>query len=173
MTAPRRLLSSSPVRAFVGLGGNLGDVHATLESAVRALAKLPNTELRRRSSWYRSAPVDACGPDFLNAVIELETTLGPHDLWAQLQAIEAQHGRERSHRNAPRTLDLDLLLHGDACIATPALTVPHPRLHERAFVLAPLAELWPQCAVPGKGTVAELLERVAHQRIERLAQPLS
>lgn len=164
-------MSSPPVRAFVGLGGNLGDVSATLDSAVQALRRMPRTELRRCSSWYRSAPVDATGPDFVNAVAQLETTLAPHDLLAQLRAIEQQHGRERSYRNAPRTLDLDLLLYADACIETPTLTVPHPRLHERAFVLLPLAELWPEGVVPGRGTVAELLLGVANQSVARLPQP--
>jgi 2-amino-4-hydroxy-6-hydroxymethyldihydropteridine diphosphokinase len=162
------IVSSPPVRAFVGLGGNLGDARATLECAIQALAKLPHSQLRRYSSWYRSAPVDATGPDFVNAVAELETTLPPDDLLARLRAIEQQHGRERSYRNAPRTLDLDLLLYGDACIATPALTVPHPRMHERAFVLVPLAELWPEGVVPGRGTLAELLAHVADQSVVRV-----
>jgi 2-amino-4-hydroxy-6-hydroxymethyldihydropteridine diphosphokinase len=161
-------VSDTPVRAFVGLGGNLGDARATLESAVQSLAELRQTKLRRCSSWYRSAPVDASGPDFVNAVVELETTLAPDELLERLRAIERQHGRERSHRNAPRTLDLDLLLYGDAHIATPALTVPHPRLHERAFVLAPLAELWPDGMVPGRGSVTELLAAVSNQRITRI-----
>jgi 2-amino-4-hydroxy-6-hydroxymethyldihydropteridine diphosphokinase len=161
-------MSSLPVRAFVGLGGNLGDAHATLVSAVQALAGLPHTALRRHSSCYRSAPVDASGPDFVNAVAEIETTLPADDLLAGLRAIEQRHGRQRSTRNAPRTLDLDLLLYGDACIATPALTVPHPRMHERAFVLLPLAELWPEGVIPGRGTLAELLARVADQSIARV-----
>jgi 2-amino-4-hydroxy-6-hydroxymethyldihydropteridine diphosphokinase len=161
-------MSNPPVRAFIGLGGNLGDAQATLESAVRLLAKLPHTVLRRRSSCYRSAPVQASGPDFVNAVVEVETALSPHELMARLQAIERTHGRERSYRNAPRTLDLDLLLYGDRCVETPALTVPHPRLHERAFVLAPLAELWPDGIVPGRGPIAELLSQVADQSITRL-----
>lgn len=163
-------MSSPLVRAFVGLGGNLGDVSSTLDSAVRALRRMPRTELRRCSSWYRSAPLDATGPDFVNAVAQLETTLAPHDLLAQLRAIEQQHGRERSYRNAPRTLDLDLLLYADACIETPTLSVPHPRLHERAFVLLPLAELWPEGVVPGRGTVAALLLGVANQPVARLPQ---
>ena len=165
-------MSSTPVRAFIGLGGNLGDARATLESALRSLAKLPRTELRRCSSWYRSAPVDASGPEFVNAVAELATQLAPDELFERMRAIEGQHGRERSHRNAPRTLDLDLLLWGDACIATPTLTVPHPRLHERAFVLVPLAELWPDGVVPGRGPVGDLLARVAHQAVVRIVDGL-
>jgi 2-amino-4-hydroxy-6-hydroxymethyldihydropteridine diphosphokinase len=163
-------VASTPVCVFVGLGANLGDAHATLESAVLALAELPHTQLRQCSSWYRSAPVDAAGPDFINAVAWLETTLAAKDLLTRLIEIETRHGRERSHRNAPRTLDLDLLIYGDERIETPTLVVPHPRMHERAFVLAPLAELWPDGVVPGRGTVIDLLERVAHQRVVRLSQ---
>jgi len=163
-------VASTPVCAFVGLGANLGNARATLESAVQALAGLPHTQLRQCSSWYRSAPVDATGPDFINAVARLETTLAAQDLLTRLIEIETRHGRERSHRNAPRTLDLDLLIYGDERIETPTLVVPHPRMHERAFVLAPLAELWPDGVVPGRGTVIDLLGRVAHQRVVRLSQ---
>jgi 2-amino-4-hydroxy-6-hydroxymethyldihydropteridine diphosphokinase len=162
------MATNTPVRAFVGLGGNLGDARATLASALRSLQALPHSRLRRCSSWYQSAPVQASGPDFVNAVAELDTTLAPHALLAGLRSIEHGHGRERSHRNAPRTLDLDLLLYGDLCIESPELTVPHPRLHERAFVLAPLAELWPDGSVPGRGTIAELLAGVSTQRIARI-----
>ncbi len=158
----------TPVRAFVGLGGNLGDARATLESALRSLSTLPHTMLQRCSSWYRSAPVEAAGSDFVNAVAELETTLAPHALLAELRAIERAHGRERSYRNAPRTLDLDLLLYGDVCLDTPTLTVPHPRLHQRAFVLLPLGELWPDGAVPRHGTIRELLARVSEQDVTRM-----
>lgn len=155
--------------AYVGLGANLGDARAALESAFAALAALPGTELLRRSSLWRSAPVDSSGPDYLNAVAELRTTLAPLELLHQLQAIELAHGRERPYRNAPRTLDLDLLLYGEHVLATPELTLPHPRVHQRAFALAPLAELAPQLNIPGHGSAASLLARVADQRIERLA----
>jgi len=154
--------------AYVGLGANLGDPRATLAAAFAALAALPATRLRRRSSLYRSAPIDSSGPDYLNAVAELETELGAAELLVSLQAIEAAHGRARPYRNAPRTLDLDLLLHGATLLATPTLQLPHPRLHERAFVLQPLAELAPQLEIRGRGRVAELLAAVAGQRIERL-----
>ena len=122
----------------------------------------------QRSPLYRSAPVDAGGPDYLNAVAQLETELDAASLLAQLQAVEQAHGRERSYRNAPRTLDLDLLLFGDALIDTPALSVPHPRLHERAFVLRPHADLAPALVVPGQGAIADLLPGVAAQRVDRL-----
>ena len=155
--------------AYIGLGANLGDAHATLSAALRALARLPGGRLLRSSAIYRSAPIDSSGPDYLNAVAELETRVDAPALLAQLQAIELAHGRERPYRNAPRTLDLDLLLFGDAVIASPTLIVPHPRLHERAFVLRPLADLAPQLQVPGHGPVNGLLAAVAGQQVDRLA----
>ena len=160
---------STEVRAFVALGANLGDARAALDAAFMALAALPQTRLHAASSLYRSAPVESSGDDYLNAVIALDTRLEPHALLAALQRIENAHGRARPYRNAPRTLDLDLLLYGDRRIETPTLTVPHPRLHERAFALLPLAELAPALDVPGRGTVAALLPAVAAQRIDRLA----
>jgi 2-amino-4-hydroxy-6-hydroxymethyldihydropteridine diphosphokinase len=156
-------------RAFVGLGANLGDARATLEAAFDALAALPDTRLAARSSVWRSAPIDSSGPDYLNAVAALDTALDAAALLEALLAIEARHGRERPYRNAPRTLDLDLLLHGESVLDTPALTLPHPRLHQRAFVLAPLAELWSHGEVPGRGRVGALLAALPDQRIERLA----
>ncbi|HEY4069140.1 MAG TPA: 2-amino-4-hydroxy-6-hydroxymethyldihydropteridine diphosphokinase [Burkholderiaceae bacterium] len=156
------------VRAFIGLGANLGEARTALDTAVRALAALPETTLHECSSVWHSAPIDASGPDYLNAVVLVETALSPLALLAALQRIELEHGRERPYRNAPRTLDLDLELYGDELIATPALTVPHPRLHERAFVLRPLAELAPGLQIPGRGGLDALLDAVAGQRIERL-----
>jgi 2-amino-4-hydroxy-6-hydroxymethyldihydropteridine diphosphokinase len=154
--------------AYIGLGANLGDVRAALAEAARALAALPATRLRRLSSLYRTAPVGSSGPDYLNAVAELDTGLDAPALLAQLQAIERHHGRERPYRNAPRTLDLDILLFDALVVDTPALVLPHPRLHERAFVLRPLAELAPQLEVPGHGKVIGLLEAVRDQRADRL-----
>src|SRR5438128_2571535 len=130
--------SASPVLACIGLGANLGDARAALNAARDALGQMPATTLVAMSPLYRSAPVDATGPDYLNAVALVRTELDAHQLLHALQAIELRHGRERSHRNAPRTLDLDLLLYGDEVIRTDDLTVPHPRMHERAFVLRPL-----------------------------------
>lgn len=154
--------------AWIGLGANLGDARATLEQALTALAALPHTTLSARSSFYRTAPMDSSGPDYLNAVALLHTALAPQPLLEALQRIEQAHGRERPYRNAPRTLDLDLLLYADERVSTPTLTVPHPRLHERAFVLRPLAELSPALAIPGHGPVGELLAGVAGQRIDKL-----
>jgi len=153
----------------VGLGANLGDARAQVEAALEALAATPGVQGVQPSSLYRSAPVDAGGPDYVNAVAAVDTTLAPYDLLHALQAIEVRFGRERPYPNAPRTLDLDLLLHGDIRMADPELTVPHPRLHLRAFVLLPLAELAPALVVPGLGPVATLLPSVADQAIERLA----
>lgn len=154
-------------RAYVGLGANLGvDISATLTQAALRLAALPGTRVAALSSVWRSAPVDAGGPDFLNAVIALDTELAPMDLLDTLQAIEQIHGRERPYRNAPRTLDLDLLLYGEVKLGTPRLTLPHPRLGERAFVLRPLLEVAPHLSHLAAG------EGWQEQRIERLG-PLS
>jgi 2-amino-4-hydroxy-6-hydroxymethyldihydropteridine diphosphokinase len=163
---------SERVTAYIGLGANLGDTRAALCSALAALAALPETVLAAVSSGYRSAPVDAAGPDFLNAVARIETALPAARLLAALHEIELRHQRERPYRNAPRTLDLDLLLYGDACSDDPALSLPHPRLHLRAFVLLPLLELAPGLSVAGLGPLAAWLPGVAEQAIERDAQPL-
>jgi 2-amino-4-hydroxy-6-hydroxymethyldihydropteridine diphosphokinase len=154
--------------ACVGLGANLGDARATLRAAVDELSTLPSTVLVDVSPLYRSAPVDAIGPDFFNAVAVLRTSLGPLELLGHLQRIELAHGRERSTRNAPRTLDLDLLLHGDRQIDLPSLQLPHPRLHQRAFVLKPLLDVVPDVVSPGRGPAADWLAGVADQRIDRL-----
>ena len=147
--------------AYVALGANLGEAAAVVTSAIDALNRLPDTRLEARSHLYRSAPVDAQGPDFINAVAAVSTRLTAPDLLLALQQLEQRAGRERPYRNAPRTLDLDLLLYGDARIDSPSLTVPHPRMMERAFVLIPLAEIAPDL-VP-----AAALAAVAGQRIER------
>ena len=160
--------SARAVDAYIGLGANLGDAKATLVAAFNALEALPESELMQRSSIYRSAPIDSSGPDYLNAVARLRTALGPHELLAQLQSIERSHGRERPYRNAPRTLDLDVLLYGDQQFDTPTLIVPHPRAHQRAFVLAPLTEVSPELVIPGRGPVAELHSALGPQRVDRL-----
>ncbi|MBB3179361.1 2-amino-4-hydroxy-6-hydroxymethyldihydropteridine diphosphokinase [Variovorax sp. Sphag1AA] len=149
-------------RAHVAIGANLGDARAAVLRAMADLGTLPETRVVAHSSLYRSAPVDATGPDFINAVVELETGLEPEALLRELQRLELGAGRERPYRNAPRTLDLDLLFHGDAVMATEALKLPHPRISERAFVLLPLAEIAPD------RVTQDQLRHVADQRIERL-----
>jgi 2-amino-4-hydroxy-6-hydroxymethyldihydropteridine diphosphokinase len=156
-----------PVRAYVGIGANLGDPAATVRAAAQRLQPLG---LRRLSSLYRSAPVDAMGPDYVNAVAELDSALPPLALLRELQAIELEFGRERSYRNAPRTLDLDVLLHGEERIVSEALTLPHPRLHERAFVLHPLLELVPDLVVSGLGRLADHRAAVEGQRLDRMGE---
>ena len=154
--------------ACIGIGANLGDARATVIAAIAALGRLPGCRLLAASSVWRSAPVDAQGPDFFNAVVTIETSLSPEALLAELQAIEQAFGRQRPYHHAPRTLDLDLLLHGDAVRSTPQLTLPHPRLHQRAFVLRPLLEIAPDLAAPGLGPLADWLPDTAGQAVERL-----
>lgn len=155
--------------AFVALGSNLDDPESKVREAIAALAALPQTRLLAASSLYRSAPVGhADQPDFVNAVAQLATILAPQDLLAALLAIEHDFGRERTFRNAPRTLDLDLLLYGELCINEPGLTVPHPRMQQRAFVLAPLLEIAPACVIPGIGPAADWLARCTDQALVRL-----
>ena len=158
-------------RAFVGLGANIGDAQATLAQALRELAGLPGTRLLAASALYRSAPVDAPGPEFLNQVAELETALAPQALLEQLQLIEQRHGRLRPFHHAPRTLDLDLLMQGETELETPTLTLPHPRMHLRAFVLRPLAEIAPELVIPGRGALSGLLPALVAQPIERMPPP--
>jgi 2-amino-4-hydroxy-6-hydroxymethyldihydropteridine diphosphokinase len=154
--------------AWVALGANLGDAAATLRSAIESLRRLPSTDSLRASPFYRSPSVGGPGPDYVNAVVELRTALEPQALLEALLEIEMAHGRVRSHRNAPRTLDLDLLLFDDRIVQSETLTLPHPRLHERAFVLRPLADLAPGCVIPGKGPLGAWLAAVADQRIDKL-----
>lgn len=169
---------SSGATAFIGLGANLGDARATLRDALDALRALARPGSFAASSMWRSAPIDSHGPDYINAVARLRTTLAPHALLEALQAIEQRFGRERPYRNAPRTLDLDVLLYGvqgddgGLVLADDRLTVPHPRAAQRAFVLAPLAQLWPRGVIPGAGPVARLLAATAgdpSQRVDVLA----
>ena len=159
---------TATVRAYVGLGANLGDAEAMLERALVDLSQLPQTQMVARSGLYRSAPVDAIGPDFINAVCALDTALPAAELLAHLHAIEATCGRVRGARYAPRTLDLDLLVYGDHFSDADRLRLPHPRAHERAFVLVPWAEIAPDARIPGHGAVSGLMDGVAEQRIERL-----
>jgi len=156
--------------ALIGIGANLGDPQTRIATAFEALAALPDTVLVRSSSVYRTAPVSTIEqPDFFNAAALIQTTLAPRALLGALLAIEQTQGRERSVPNAPRTLDLDLLIYGDQVIDEPGLTVPHPRMHERRFVLEPLVEITPYCIIPGRGAAREWLEQSLDQRVERLA----
>lgn len=155
--------------AYIALGANLDDPLGQLRAALDALAALPGSRLLRASSFYRTAPVGAPGqPDYLNAVAALETTLPPEALLTALLAIEHDFGRQRAYRNAPRTLDLDLLLYDDLVIDRPQLQIPHPRLHLRAFVVVPLAEIAPDLRLPGRGSLAAWLPATAMQRIVKL-----
>jgi 2-amino-4-hydroxy-6-hydroxymethyldihydropteridine diphosphokinase len=155
--------------AYVALGSNLRDPARQVRSGLEALARLPDTRLVTRSSLYRTAPVGKPDqPDFINAVARLDTGLEPEALLQRLLDIERQHARVRGERNGPRTLDLDLLLHGECRMESPGLTVPHPRMHERAFVLAPLAEIAPDLDIPGRGNVRALLAGLQAQGVARL-----
>lgn len=160
--------TDAPAVAYIGLGANLGDAAATVRAAIDAVGRLPRTELARRSPLYRSAPVDATGPDYINAVIAVTTGLAPLELLSHLHAIERAHGRERPYRNAPRSLDLDLLLYGDRVIDSAQLQVPHPRMHLRGFVLQPLSDISPNIVIPGHGPAALLLARLVDQALTRL-----
>ncbi|KON80568.1 2-amino-4-hydroxy-6-hydroxymethyldihydropteridine diphosphokinase [Azoarcus sp. PA01] len=159
----------APTRAFVALGANLGEPVATLRTAFEALDSLPDTHVVARSSVYRTAPVGVSGqPDFFNAVAALDTRLPARLLLDALFDIEARLGRTRVYPQAPRTLDLDLLLYDDDTVAEPGLEIPHPRMHLRAFVLVPLAEIAPATMIPSRGRVADLLPAVRDQVVERL-----
>ena len=162
MTRERPAMQSS-VRAYIGLGANLGDALGALRAAAARIAQAGDGNPALASSIWRSAPVEASGPEFLNAVIGIDTRLEPEALLDALHAIEAEHGRARPFRNAPRTLDLDVLLYGDQTMHLPALDIPHPRMHLRRFVLAPLCEIAPDATVPGHGSVRALLAAVADQ----------
>jgi 2-amino-4-hydroxy-6-hydroxymethyldihydropteridine diphosphokinase len=156
--------------AFIALGSNLGDPESKVRQGFEALAELPLAQLVAASSLYRSAPLGhADQPDFVNAVAQLSTGLAPQALLTALLAIELRFGRERTFRNAPRTLDLDLLLYDAQSIDAPALVVPHPRMHQRAFVLAPLLEIAPACVIPGMGPAADWLARCHDQSLTRIA----
>ena len=159
-----------PETAFIALGSNLNDPAAQVNAGFAALGALPATRVTARSSLYRSAPVGyTAQPDFINAVAALETTLTPRALLEELLAIERSHGRVREFPNAPRTLDLDVLLYGDLQLHEHGLTIPHPRMHERAFVMVPLAEIAPDCVVPGRGRVSELMAGVDSGSVHRMA----
>jgi len=159
-------------RAYIGLGANEGDVMATLDAAVEALRALQHCEFIGVSPLYRSAPIDSEGPDYTNAVVALDTELEPYALLLALLDIELRLGRRRRGGDAQiksaRRVDLDLLLHGPLLMRSTPLTLPHPRMHERAFVLRPLLDLAPEIELPGFGPAARLLDAMLHQRVERI-----
>jgi len=165
--APDSQSDAKWVTAYVGLGANLGDARQALQQAAQELAGADGIGELRLSPLYRTAPIESSGPDYINAVAWLRTRLAPHELLDVLQHIERLHGRERPYRNAPRTLDLDLLLYGGQCIDTPRLNVPHPRMHQRAFVLRPLLDLAPEMKLQGK-SLPELLQACAGQALQAL-----
>jgi 2-amino-4-hydroxy-6-hydroxymethyldihydropteridine diphosphokinase len=163
--------SDRGVSAYIGLGSNLEQPVDQLRAGIAALAALPETVLEQCSSFYLSAPVGRLDqPDFINAVCRLRTALAPAALLRRLLAIEAGRGRSRAVSGGPRTLDLDLLLYGDRTVQQPGLALPHPRLHERAFVLYPLYELAPDLVIPGRGALADLLPACVGQKIEKLTR---
>lgn len=155
-------------RAYIGLGSNQGALHETFDAAIKALQALERSQFVAESPRYLSEPIDAPGPDYLNAVVCLDTELDPYSLLLHLLDIEMMLGRKRrgGKRNAPRNVDLDLLLLGDLVMYSTALTLPHPRIHQRAFVLKPLQDLAPELEIPGQGSVHELAAHVTDQRIE-------
>ncbi|UHD18336.1 2-amino-4-hydroxy-6-hydroxymethyldihydropteridine diphosphokinase [Thiocapsa bogorovii] len=167
----RRLTHGAPVAVWIGLGSNLQEPERQIESAIGELAALPETRLRAASRLYRTAPVGPLGqPDYINAAVRLETRLAPQALLAELHRIELAHGRRRDGtRWGPRILDLDILVYGDLSLDEPGLTIPHPEMARRAFVLVPLADIAPpDLAVPGVGILVELLERCARDGVKPL-----
>lgn len=155
-------------KAFLGLGGNIGDAKQILKDAIVCLAQHPQIEITARSCFYKTEPINAPGDDYINCVIALETKLGPLPLLRHCQSVEAKFGRERPFENAPRTLDIDVLLYNDAIENHPDLILPHPRMTERLFVIIPLLEVAPNIEIPGFGPIKHLTETLASQRINRV-----
>jgi 2-amino-4-hydroxy-6-hydroxymethyldihydropteridine diphosphokinase len=156
-------------RAFIGFGGNIGDTRQLITDAIVCLALRSELQILAKSCFYQSAPVEATGNDYINAVIEIETELTPYGLLHVCQAIETEFGRERPYSNAPRTLDLDILSFEGVTQNETELMLPHPRIIERSFVLLPLLEIAPNFFLPDLGELKTYLPNVAHQRIEKLA----
>ncbi|RJX30228.1 MAG: 2-amino-4-hydroxy-6-hydroxymethyldihydropteridine diphosphokinase [Oxalobacter sp.] len=160
--------ASQSVTAYIGVGSNLGNPVEHVKRALAALASLPDTTLEQQSSLFRTTPIDASGEDFINTVVKLQTQLNAHDLLRELQRIESDFGRERPYVNAPRTLDLDILLYGSQRIASPDLVIPHPRLTQRAFALIPLLQLDPFIQIPGAGLAHSFVPNVSGQPISKI-----
>lgn len=165
-------MTSTTHVAFLGLGSNLASPEAQVLAAFDQIAATPGVTLLRRSSLYRTAPIGyEAQPDFINAVAEVATELGPEELLEAMLGIEQRHGRVREFQNAPRTLDVDILLYANLSVATERLTVPHPRAHERAFVLEPLLEIAPHCHIPGLGPAHQFRTACMGQGIARVPDP--
>ena len=153
------------VAAYIGIGANLGDARETVTRAIDMLGQLPGTSLTARSSLFRTAPIEADGDDYVNAVAQIQTELTAPDLLEALFELEQQFGRARPYVNAPRTLDLDILLYGEQRIDSAALTIPHPRMTMRAFVLIPLLQIDPLLSIPGRGPAHQFVSGVSDQAI--------
>ena len=164
---------SSPVAAYIGIGANLGNALDTVQRAIKDLGQLPHTRLSARSSLFRTAPIDAEGDDYINAVVRLDTQLPPAELLHHLQALEQAYGRQRPYVNAPRTLDLDILLYGEETISSELLHIPHPRLTQRAFTLIPLLQIDPLITIPGRGPAHGFVPAVVGQQIQRVSDDTS
>lgn len=155
--------------AFIGLGSNLENPAKQVLQAMQAIDRLPDTSVEARSSLYRSAPVGYLDqPDFINAVVRIKTALAPLDLLHALLDLEQENGRTREFQNSPRTLDLDVLLYGDLQHHEQGLTLPHPQMHKRAFVLYPLLEIAPECKIPGVGAAVNFLQQCQDQQLDKL-----
>lgn len=161
-------MSGVKTSCYIGIGANLGDARDNVERTIAMLGELADTEITGQSSLFRTAPVDAGGDDYINAVARIETQLTAPELLIALQTIEQRFGRERPYRNAPRTLDLDLLLFGQQVITSESLTVPHPRMMQRAFVLIPLLQIDPFVTIPGQGPAHAFVPGVADQAIQKI-----
>ncbi len=162
-------MSKTPSQAFIALGSNLENPISQIQQAFDELKQLPGTRLISHSSLYKSAPVGRLDqPDFINAVALIETHLAPYELLNALLAIELRHGRVRESLNAPRTLDLDILLYDALQYQDAELTLPHPRMTQRAFVLQPLMEIAPDCFIPGHGRAAQLFSSCNEQKLEQI-----
>ena len=161
-------MSGVKTSCYIGIGSNLGDARDNVERAIAMLGELSDTKLTGQSSLFRTAPLDAGGDDYINAVARIETRMPAPELLTALQAIEQRFGRERPYRNAPRTLDLDLLLYGEQTITSESLVVPHPRMTQRAFVLIPLLQIDPFVTIPGQGPAHTFVPSVANQAIQKI-----
>jgi 2-amino-4-hydroxy-6-hydroxymethyldihydropteridine diphosphokinase len=168
LDVPTTAPTASAISSFIGIGANLGDAKASVLYAIAQIAKLSQTTLISQSSLFITAPIDSSGDDYINAVVEISTQLSAHDLLQELQNLELACGRERPYRNAPRTLDLDILLYGEHIIKDDHLTVPHPRMTERAFVIIPLLQIQAFIKIPGKGPAHQFAPLVADQGISKL-----